>query len=349
MHKFSSFVITLFSLVGVQVSVQAQPISTSSSSFNDVASNSYLGLKAGWSHGHDACEETRLDCDNDDIGGGAFVGYNLNDWLAIEAGYLYLGKTKATYSALDGSAAHVNYSGKIQGLELSLKPYWSVNDNVQLFTKLGMFGWWAEVKGHEVGYSYTSNDEGVSLLLGSGISYRINDNISLQGEYQWVNSVGGDSTGDMNLSFLSVGVAYHFGQTSRSVIEDPSVISAPVIVEEITTVEVIPVIVPNIYFDSASSKLDANAKQALQPLIQYLKQNPNHHVKIHAYTDNQGDAIYNQRLSEHRAASIAHYLLANGVDDAAVTSEGYGDKYPIADNMTKEGRARNRRVMFTFE
>ena len=53
---------------------------------------------------------------------------------------------------------------------------------------------------------------------------------------------------------------------------------------------------------------------------------------------------YNQTLSEKRAASVGNYLLSQGVDGARVNTQGFGPKYPIADNSTSAGRAQNRRV-----
>jgi outer membrane protein OmpA-like peptidoglycan-associated protein len=49
-------------------------------------------------------------------------------------------------------------------------------------------------------------------------------------------------------------------------------------------------------------------------------------------------------LSKDRATSILNYLISKGVDPSNVISEGYGIRYPIADNNTEAGRAKNRRV-----
>jgi OOP family OmpA-OmpF porin len=67
-------------------------------------------------------------------------------------------------------------------------------------------------------------------------------------------------------------------------------------------------------------------------------------VQIIGHTDNTGTSDYNQKLSEQRAATVRDFLVKNGVDPSKITILGKGETSPIADNATKEGRAKNRRV-----
>lgn len=71
-------------------------------------------------------------------------------------------------------------------------------------------------------------------------------------------------------------------------------------------------------------------------------------IVITGFTDNVGDASYNQSLSERRARSVGRFLMSQGVDPARVFSEGRGKRDPIASNATAEGRAMNRRVVITL-
>jgi OOP family OmpA-OmpF porin len=67
-------------------------------------------------------------------------------------------------------------------------------------------------------------------------------------------------------------------------------------------------------------------------------------VQITGHTDSTGATDYNQKLSEQRAATVKDFLVKNGVDPSKITILGMGERQPLADNGTKEGRAKNRRV-----
>ena len=62
------------------------------------------------------------------------------------------------------------------------------------------------------------------------------------------------------------------------------------------------------------------------------------------HADSTGSDAYNQRLSVRRAESVKAYLVSKGVEANRVYTEGKGEKQPVADNKTRDGRAKNRRV-----
>ena len=62
------------------------------------------------------------------------------------------------------------------------------------------------------------------------------------------------------------------------------------------------------------------------------------------HADSIGSDAYNQRLSVRRAESVKAYLVSRGIEANRVYTEGKGEKQPVADNKTKDGRAKNRRV-----
>lgn len=63
------------------------------------------------------------------------------------------------------------------------------------------------------------------------------------------------------------------------------------------------------------------------------------------YTDDRGDAGYNQSPSERSAKTVRDYLINAGVAESRLTWKGYGESDPIADNATAAGRQANRRVV----
>ncbi len=98
----------------------------------------------------------------------------------------------------------------------------------------------------------------------------------------------------------------------------------------------------NFEFDSAKLTPDSIAK--LNEAVAILKRNADDKIEIAGHTDSQGNADYNQRLSERRAQAVADYLVSQGANANNLTVKGYGESQPVADNGSKEGSAANRRV-----
>jgi OOP family OmpA-OmpF porin len=71
-------------------------------------------------------------------------------------------------------------------------------------------------------------------------------------------------------------------------------------------------------------------------------------LEIGGHTDARGDEEMNQALSQDRADAVLRALSARGLDATSVVATGYGERQPVADNDTDEGRARNRRITFEW-
>lgn len=303
----------------------------------------YVGAKAGWVSGSSACEEHATSCGSDTAGGGIFVGYQVNDWLALEGGYDYLGDITADYPALGNPTVSAHYKGEMQGLEFVAKPFWQVTDEFSWFAKVGTLAWNMDVTGQEVGFEHTADDNGWSPLLGTGVEYAFNRNWSALLEYQWVNNVGGVSTGGTDLSMVNLGVTYHFA-TEEVVPPAPVPAPAPAPVPVATKHKEQQWSFHGASFASASSQLTPELQQALQPAIQRLHTYPQATVIINTHTDSQGSSEFNQRLSDQRAAAVLDYMMKQGVSPNQMKAIGYGETQPVADNMTEAGRYQNRRV-----
>ena len=104
----------------------------------------------------------------------------------------------------------------------------------------------------------------------------------------------------------------------------------------------------NVFFATGSSKLLAKSFPKLNDVVSILKENPSYKVNIDGHTDNTGKADRNQILSDSRAASVKTYLVSKGIEEGRLTSAGYGQDKPVADNKTVAGRAKNRRVEMTL-
>jgi OOP family OmpA-OmpF porin len=104
------------------------------------------------------------------------------------------------------------------------------------------------------------------------------------------------------------------------------------------------IILDNVLFDFDKTAVKPDGTKILDRLIAFLKENSDKKVDLEGHTDSVGTDRYNQTLSERRAAAVKEYLTKRGVDTSRITTKGFGESKPIADNKTAEGRAKNRRV-----
>jgi len=102
----------------------------------------------------------------------------------------------------------------------------------------------------------------------------------------------------------------------------------------------------NIQFASRSVELEPVSLIELNKLLLLMNDNPSIKIRINGYTDDVGSDADNLKLSETRARAVVDYLVKNGIDAKRLTSEGFGETKPIADNSTETGRALNRRTEF---
>lgn len=103
-------------------------------------------------------------------------------------------------------------------------------------------------------------------------------------------------------------------------------------------------IASDVSFDVGSATLLPGALTTYSKIANILKTYDKTVIHVVGHTDSTGTADFNQGLSERRAASVSSYLAQGGVPAARVREEGRGLREPVADNGTKEGRSRNRRV-----
>ncbi len=101
-----------------------------------------------------------------------------------------------------------------------------------------------------------------------------------------------------------------------------------------------------IEFDFGKDTIRPVSKPVLDDAIEKLKKFPGVRVKIVGHTDNVGDPASNLDLSKRRASSVKDYLVAGGVAESRIETDGLGDTLPVASNEDEAGRAQNRRIVF---
>ena len=103
----------------------------------------------------------------------------------------------------------------------------------------------------------------------------------------------------------------------------------------------------NVPFNENKSNISPEAAKVLDEVGRTLKQNPNIKVEIGGHTDATGSDKADMAISLKRAESAKKYLMDKfNISGDRLVVKGYGKTKPIADNSTKEGRAKNRRVEF---
>lgn len=108
-------------------------------------------------------------------------------------------------------------------------------------------------------------------------------------------------------------------------------------------------VLPEAIWSNARQATLATASAAkLEPLAALLASNPDYQILIEAYTDNRGDEVSLQQLTQERARVLSNRFQTAGVDPTRIQANGMGASNPVAPNTTVAGRTRNRRVEITF-
>jgi outer membrane protein OmpA-like peptidoglycan-associated protein len=100
----------------------------------------------------------------------------------------------------------------------------------------------------------------------------------------------------------------------------------------------------DILFETGKSVIQKESLPIIDQIYEMLNLAANIKISIEGHTDNVGDATSNKKLSNDRAKSVMDVLIAKGIDKSRLSSIGWGQEKPVADNRTDEGKAKNRRV-----
>ncbi len=100
----------------------------------------------------------------------------------------------------------------------------------------------------------------------------------------------------------------------------------------------------NVTFESDSANLQGSFGDVLHSVVLVLREYDKTIIEVMGHTDSTGSDSYNLGLSKRRAAAVGNHLTGEGVNPIRVLTEGFGEKYPAADNGTAAGRQENRRV-----
>jgi outer membrane protein OmpA-like peptidoglycan-associated protein len=100
----------------------------------------------------------------------------------------------------------------------------------------------------------------------------------------------------------------------------------------------------DILFDTGKSTIKQESMAMVDEIFQLMSSNASLKISIEGHTDNVGTPESNKTLSDQRAKAVLAAIVSKGISNSRMTSVGWGQEKPIADNRTEDGRAKNRRV-----
>ncbi len=103
-----------------------------------------------------------------------------------------------------------------------------------------------------------------------------------------------------------------------------------------------------IWANARGADLKSAAAAKLEPLAALLASNPDYQIMIEAFTDNRGDEVSLQQLTQQRARVLSEHFQTAGVEPSRIEANGMGASNPITPNTTVAGRSKNRRIEITL-
>ncbi|MGL4251368.1 MAG: porin OmpA [Aeromonas sp.] len=274
----------------------------------------YTGIGAGRAYAHNLDDARGVDTDKGATALNLFGGYNFNDYYAAEFGYLYAGK-----------AGVDDVEFKSQGATLSGIARLPLGDIFSLFAEGGAYV--NHVNGND------NSDNGIAPLAGLGVTAKLSDLIDLQARYRYLWNLGDEQkTWESDMSMATLELVLH---PNRNTYVAPVAAPVPEPVPEPVVVDQSFSLSSDVLFAFGKSTLKPEGVAALDTLYQQIVelQPKDGSAVVIGYTDHIGSDVFNLKLSEARARTVADYLVSKGLPAAKVAIEGRGETNPVTGNQ----------------
>lgn len=286
----------------------------------------YLGFKGGYQWADDDTYDSSKPRDGVF---GVFGGLQFTPAWGWDLGYQYHNSLYAEQTDIDVQTSLI---------ETALTYDWWFVEKTSLYGRLGVAYWMLDKTAPGQSDIDTS---GFAPLGEVGLRYQATDNIALNLGYQYIDGLGDRTSGEYDSHAVIAGVRWMFGSSTSSVVA-----AAPVAVAAATTsTPKVTISSEEVHFgfdDSEVGNVD------ITPIVEHLDAFPSNKAQVVGHTDSTGPEAYNQKLSEKRANNVKKYIELQGIEAERIEVEGRGESEPVADNATKSGRAKNRRVEITI-
>lgn len=352
-----------FSMMGAQAAQADEPF------INPDWANSAVYIGAGIGQSRASIDEQRIrsaltangasvsafNTDEREAGYKLFIGKQLNQYLAVEAGYFDLG-TFGFDASTSGSGVLHGDAG-FRGVNMDLVGQLPLSQRLSLLARIGAN--YAKASTHFSGNRLAAvtnpnaSERKMNAKVGLGAEYKFSEALAGRAEierYRLNDAIG--NRGEVDL--VSFSLVYKLGRPAarpvvapmipEPVAAEPLIAPAPAVAPAPTVVSEKVTFAAEALFDFDKAVLKPDGKQALDALARKLQGMETEVMIAVGHTDALGSDTYNQKLSLRRAEAVKAYIVSKGLTPSRVYTEGKGESQPVADNANSAGRASNRRV-----
>jgi len=343
----------------------------------------YFGLKVGQAHGKfdldqvsssvlsPATRATITSRDDKDTSYGAFFGYQINRYIAVETGFFSLGRFGYTASTVPTGS--LNGQVRVQGGNLDMVGTLPIGERFSVIGRLG--GTYARSRATFTGSGAATNVQGnsssrkVNPEYGIGLQYELSPSFLLRAEAERlrINDTAGSRA---NVNVYSVSMVFPFGRTMtpapRAMAAPAYVAQAPAPAPMVSPPAPPPAVVMappapapmvepprrRVSFSAESlfgfdkSTMTPEGMTALDAFARELQGTQFDQVVVEGHTDRLGSTEYNQTLSTQRAEAVKAYLISNGrIDAGKISAVGKSESSPITKAEDCKGASANPRLI----
>ncbi|BAJ03861.1 outer membrane beta-barrel protein [Shewanella violacea] len=275
--------------------------------------------------------------DDSDLAWNALVGYQLNKYFAVEAGWQDLGTLDDAHMRTDNGQ-----NIEVDGFTLGLVGTLPLNEKWFLTGEAGAYQYHIA---HQMTADHYVSATDTAAYFGAGVGYNITDSLAISAKYRRFAGIDETewNTADMDAQTVGVQMTYRFGIKPAVVV---AAVVAPVIAPEPVYETKVEQKSTAVLFGFDSSELSTTAQAKLDEVVRVSKLNDNDTILLIGQADSRGDAGYNQKLSEARAQHVEDYLVSHGVEVQQLGHQASGEQDSHA--SSSQDRAQERRVIITL-
>ncbi|EGR0591349.1 hypothetical protein FG071_05730 [Vibrio cholerae] len=272
----------------------------------------YLGTGVGVGHIHGLNHIEGMQSSVDDAAAAnLFLGYDFNEYLSVEGGYLYVGKGKSDELPFQNHGATLSLNGRVP-----------IVGDLSLIAEAGAY--WATTEG------LGEKDRKVSPILGAGLSYQINEQFDVQARWRYIKDVADiqseryQTRFEPNENVGMIELVYHpFRSTKSELIQvvSPEPTTPTADEPETMLVDKPFELSTEIHFNLNQTSLDGKSLQALENLQDQLSEMSSKkqiEAVVIGYSDSLGASLIRDRVAKERAEAVANYLVHIGVPESQI-------------------------------